>query len=200
MNGNKQSDLLTRIKNGDKEAESELVIKYGDKISFIIRRRIGWHHEDCDDLYQDAMLAVLESLRDGKFNQRKGGSLESYIYGITQNKLKDYFKYQKKQEVVKNSPIKDSESVIYGETELKLENKELRKILRNGIAKLKDKYRKVLFLRYFKEYSITEISDHLGIPTRRVSERINYAIKLLKKECDKGNFFSILFSPFLIYV
>ena len=143
------------------------------------------------------MIAVLESLRDGKFNPEKGGSLESYIYGITLNKMKDHFKFLKKNEVIRNNPINESEFISTEVTSL--EDKELRNLLRNKLNRLKKKYMEVLFLRYYKDQSREEISDKLGIPARRVSERINYAIKLLKKQCEKGNIFSIFFSPFLNY-
>jgi RNA polymerase sigma factor (sigma-70 family) len=50
---------------------------------------------------------------------------------------------------------------------------------------LEFKYKEALELRYFKELSVPEISAQLGIPPRRVSERIHYALKLLRQAYQK---------------
>ncbi|MCB0266025.1 MAG: hypothetical protein KDH98_22980 [Calditrichaeota bacterium] len=56
---------------------------------------------------------------------------------------------------------------------------------------LDDKYRKILDMRYFQELSIQEISQITGLAPKRISERIHYALKLMKSECKKFNLFSI---------
>ena len=81
-----------------------------------------------------------------------------------------------------------------------LEKEEIRVILRKLIIKLKPKYQEVLYLRFFKEYSIDEISTTIRLPHRRVSERIHYAIKLLRSQCEKDNLFSILRSILIILI
>ena len=50
-----------------------------------------------------------------------------------------------------------------------------------AIKKLKPKYREVLYLYYYKDLSMEEVAEKLGISPRRVSERVNYSQKLLKK-------------------
>ncbi len=67
------------------------------------------------------------------------------------------------------------------------------------INELKEKYKKVIFLRYYQGLSILEIADKLEIESRRVSERINYANKLIRKQCKKINFLSIFWDNLLIY-
>ena len=46
-------------------------------------------------------------------------------------------------------------------------------------------------MRYFQELSIQEISQITGLAPKRISERIHYALKLMKSECKKFNLFSI---------
>ncbi|MFW6131712.1 MAG: sigma-70 family RNA polymerase sigma factor [Candidatus Aminicenantaceae bacterium] len=65
------------------------------------------------------------------------------------------------------------------------EKSEKKQHIINAINKLKPKYRKVLYLYYFKEYSTKEVAQILGIPSQRVSELVNYARKLLKKKLKK---------------
>jgi RNA polymerase sigma-70 factor (ECF subfamily) len=54
-----------------------------------------------------------------------------------------------------------------------------------SIEKLKPKYKEILYLYYYKELSRAEVADKLGISPRRVSERVNYAQKLLKRVMKK---------------
>ena len=81
-----------------------------------------------------------------------------------------------------------------------IERKETRDIMRDLLKKLKVKYKEVLYLKYYEDLSVAEISARIGLPPRRVSERLNYSVKLLRKECDKANIFSILRGFVLIYV
>ncbi|MDP2363750.1 MAG: sigma factor-like helix-turn-helix DNA-binding protein, partial [Ignavibacteria bacterium] len=61
--------------------------------------------------------------------------------------------------------------------------------IKYALASLDEKYKEVLLLRIYEEQSIDEISENIGIEKRRVSERINYALKLLLKEFKKQNYF-----------
>lgn len=58
-----------------------------------------------------------------------------------------------------------------------------------ALSKLDNKYQEVLLLRVYDELSIEEIANKIGIEKRRVSERINYALKLILKELKKQNYF-----------
>lgn len=189
-------EIVRRIRDGDHEAEQELAVQISQKIYVVVCHRIGKDNEDCEDLVQEIFLATFESLRAGKFNPDLGKPLHSYIYGITLNKLRDYFKHQDRKELLRDDTAE--EPVDNTEMESDVEKEERRQLLRNGISNLKDKYRWVLFLRYYEELSIDEISKKIGISRRRVSERINYAIQLLKKECKNLRVFSIFWTLSII--
>ena len=61
-----------------------------------------------------------------------------------------------------------------------VENKEKSELLAKAIERLKPKYKEVLYLYYYKELSREEVANRLGIQPNRVSERVNYAQKLLR--------------------
>lgn len=61
--------------------------------------------------------------------------------------------------------------------------------LTKALNKLDEKYRDVLIMRVYDELSIDEISHQIGIEKRRLSERINYALKLLLKGLKKQKYF-----------
>ncbi|MBA7652706.1 hypothetical protein ES703_60545 [subsurface metagenome] len=66
-----------------------------------------------------------------------------------------------------------------------VENKERAELITGAIKKLKPKYREVLYLYYYKGLSREEVAKKLSITPHRVSERVNYSQKLLKKLIKK---------------
>ena len=54
-------------------------------------------------------------------------------------------------------------------------------ITKRALDKLKPRFREVLFLYYYQDFTREEVARRLGLTPRRVSERVNYAHKLLRK-------------------
>ena len=172
--------LINKILSANKKAENDLILCFAPRISSKVRYSIGSESEEWKDLTNEILMTVLINLRAGKFDLDRGVPLGSYIYAITRNKIKDYFKSKKKHQSI-NDDIAD-ESGNDNKIQIDLERKDLRKFLESRLEKLKIKYKEVLYLRYFEELSIAEISEEINLTSRRVSERINYALKLLKNE------------------
>ena len=85
-------DLVEKIKTGDTQAEIRLLKRFSPRISRKVSYHLGTGNTDLQDITADIQLAILMSLRDGKFDIDRGSSLGSYIYGVTTNKIRDYFK------------------------------------------------------------------------------------------------------------
>ena len=194
---NDDKRLVGQIKNGNPEAERALIVHFGSRIARKVQYEIGAKNDDWKDVVNEVLLAVLENLRDGSFDPERGAALGSYIYGITRNKIFDYFKFKKKQQ--QQQAFYDGRDFGVAD-EFEVEKKELQNFMKKLLKKLKHKYQQVLYLRYYEEMSIAEISEKIGLPPRRVSERLNYAIKLLQKEMEKKNYFSIFPAYFLIII
>lgn len=182
-----QQRLVERIRSNDRAAEKELFLRYKDPIHWKVCRSIDARAEDLKDVVSEIYLAILEGLRKESFQPEKWESLDAYIWGITKNKIKDWFKKRKQEKKFFDDDPRP-ENVATGTEEYLLENEELRKLLRAFIETLQPKYKEVLDLRYFQELSVPEISARLNLPPRRVSERINYALKLLRTACEKEKF------------
>ena len=58
------------------------------------------------------------------------------------------------------------------------------KELLKAVKRLSEKYRVVVVLRYFNDYSEKETAEILGIPTGTVKSRLNAAKVLLRKEME----------------
>ena len=190
-------DLIQRIQNGDRSAEEELISRLRDRIRMYVSSFIHPVEDDLKDITSEIEMILLTNLRQAKFDPNRRTSAGTYAYGIARNKVREYLRAKKANKdrindpVMKNSDVPDVTSGI--------ENEDLRRVLRIQINQLKTKYRKVLYLRFFEEMSVSQISKLLNIPPHRVSERLNYALKLLQKRCQKKKVFSILKDMIQIY-
>jgi len=188
--------LVARIQAGEDKAEIELLKRFGPRISRKVAYRLGSGNEDWKDVAADAQMALLLSLRQGKFDVDRGVSLGAYVYGITLNKIRDYFKNKKRRPIISdNLP----ESIVTIGEAYDLERKERRTHLNRLLGSLALKYKEVLYLRFYQELSISEISQTINLSPRRVSERIHYALKLLRKKCCNKKDLSI-FSGFILTI
>jgi RNA polymerase sigma-70 factor (ECF subfamily) len=192
MRDEQQRRLIERIQNGDASAEGELFQQYKNPILWKICRHIKADLENIKDLASEVQLAILEGLRQETFQPEKWPTLDAYIWGVTNNKIRDWFKQEKRQkQIFVDDP--PSEEIAAASEEYFLETQELKNLLRAALNTLESKFKEVLELRYFNELSVQEISAQLDIPPRRVSERIHYALKLLRQAYQKmGKNLSIL--------
>jgi RNA polymerase sigma-70 factor (ECF subfamily) len=184
MRDERQLRLVQRIQGGDATAENELFHRYKDPILWKICRLVKTDSENIKDLAGEIYLAILEGLRKQSFQSEQWETLEAYIWGVANNKIRDWFKKEKRENKLFNGDP-PSEEIVVASEEYLLENEELGKLLKACLKTLEPKYKEALELRYFKELSVPEISARLGIPPRRVSERIHYALKLLRKAYQK---------------
>jgi RNA polymerase sigma factor (sigma-70 family) len=190
--------LIEKIIAGDSAAENYLVSRFQGRITWLIRRKIGLQNDCWKDLVNDTILATLQSLKSGKFNPEKGQKLGSYIHGIANNKIRDFIKerYQ-----FQPSNRLDEDSIISGDQssvdEAHIEKERLQ-ALRELLKKLKSKYQEVLYFRYYEGLSMKQIGDKLKKTEQQIINLHDYALKIIKKECKKNNFFSIFLQLLLI--
>jgi RNA polymerase sigma-70 factor (ECF subfamily) len=184
--------LALKIAEGDSEAENYLFHRFKERIQFLVRMRLKSKipPDDQKDIVSEVQQAILLSLRKGSYDHSRGKSLEAYIAGIAINIVSQYFRKLKKDKTTGN--IEQIQQISnQGNILLDIINEERNEKVRIYLKKLKPKYKEVLVLRFYQNKSIEEIANLLNLEKRRVSERINYAFKLLLKECRKDNYFSI---------
>jgi len=156
----------------DDELE-EIIKKFRPIITFKVIKSIGNRTQDWEDIANEIISNVIQNIKTGKF--RGESSVGTFIYTITQRRIIDHIR--KKSRILKHAP----EAEPYPQPHVHFENKEKVETLANAIKSLKPKYKEILYLYYYKDLSRDEVAHKLGIPTNRVSERVNYAQKLLKK-------------------
>jgi RNA polymerase sigma-70 factor (ECF subfamily) len=157
--------------------DDSLVAQYRQVISFRVRKALGWNLPDWEDVVNEILTQVLQKVRSGEF--RGESSLGTFIYTITSRRIIDFIR--QKSKVLRNGP----EPAPLPDPQTSIEQKERADQLAGLIQGLKPKYRDVLELFYFRELSREEVAQRLGITPAKVSERLHYAHKLLKKKIKK---------------
>ena len=151
----------------------EIYTKYRPVISFRVKKSLGASNPDWEDIVNEIITNVIEKIKKGEF--RGESSLGTFIYIITSRRIIDYIR--QKTKVLKYAP----EPTPYPDPHEHIENKERAELVARAIRKLKPKDGEILYLYYYKELSREEVAKKFGITLRRVSERVNYSQKLLKK-------------------
>lgn len=151
----------------------EIVAKYRPIVSFRVKKSIGVQTPEWEDVVNEIMINVVEKLKKGEF--RGDSSIGTFIYTITSRRIIDFIR--KKSKILKHAP----EPNPYLSPQEQVEKREKAQWIAKAIEKLKPKYKEVLYLYYYQELSREEVAKKLRISPRRVSERVNYAQKLLRK-------------------
>lgn len=152
----------------------ELMVRYRPIIAFRVRKALGAQNTDCEDLVSEILSQVLEKLQTGEF--RGESSLGTFVYTITSRRIVDYIR--EKTKVMKYAP----EPAPFPDPQETLEVAEMSEKVKRALSRLKPKYREVLYLYYYQELSREEVAQRLKVSTRKVSELVNYALKLIRKE------------------
>jgi len=165
MNG-----IETRKPDTDLE---QMIIRYRPVVSFKVRKSLGGGNPDWEDVVNEIMMQVIEKVKSGEF--RGESSIGTFIYTITSRRIIDYIR--QKMRVLKHAP----EASPLPDPHDQVERDERAARLAEAIKQLKPKFKDVLYLYYFKDLTREEVARKLGISPAKVSERVNYAQKLLRK-------------------
>jgi RNA polymerase sigma-70 factor (ECF subfamily) len=135
------------------------------------------NHHDAEDLFQDTCLRAVKYFKKYDHNTE----FEKWIYRICINTYKTSLKkkYIFKQAAFEN----DEEYSLFIECIPEAErpyDDSYRELLA-AVNKLPEKYRTVLVLRYFNDYSEEDTAKLMGIPKGTVKSRLNKAKKLIRE-------------------
>jgi len=152
---------------------NEVVVKYRPVVSFKVKKSLGAQTPDWEDVVNEVIMQVIEKVKKGEF--RGDSSIGTYIYTITSRRIVDHIRQKTKvlRSVPEPAPLPDPCE--------NAENRERARILAEAVQRLKPRFKEVLNLYYYQELTRDEVAERLGISPRRVSERLNYAQRLLRK-------------------
>lgn len=188
---------MTGIRANDCQAIKRFTDYFYGRTLRLVCRKIGRSCEDCRDLVSEILWETIVKVTDGSFNEEKG-RLASYLYGITNNSCKNYFKHKKMNPQVAFSEEAASDpdrgsgtleqkiSLLQYQRELEARQEaEMYDLLEKAIQRLEEKYSKLIYLKYYRQYSYEQISQEEKIPVAKVKSRLFEARKKLEKNVQK---------------
>ncbi len=96
------SAVLQRACRNDADAWSEIVSHYAPKI-YRWCRTASVPQQDTIDLTQDVLTQVFISLPDLSRDRAKGESLSAWLFSVTRNRVRDYYRQQNRLPVARGS-------------------------------------------------------------------------------------------------
>ena len=153
--------------------EEAIYKQYREKIFILIRIKTNYH-DDSEDICQDVLETVIQSVQDGKINNPE--KLPAFINSICSNKITDWIrhKYAKKENELKfyssGSEIRDPEKNALDRLIEEEEKNRLDRTLRG----LNLRERKILYLHYYHNWAFDEIARFMNLKSltvRKIAER-----------------------------
>lgn len=148
--------------------------KFGDTVLRAAYACTGCYSE-AEDITQEVFL----KLHTGKYSFSDENHLKAWLIRSAINRGKSYHRSWTKRE---RSSLED-----ISEAELRCEFDEKDHEISREIEKLPEKYRTVIYLYYYEEYNIREISEILSKNENTVSSLLQRARKKLKERLEEGN-------------
>jgi len=190
-NARQDAGLVMAARSGDEKAFSKLMSRYKDAIYFRLLKMV--------DYKIDAEELTIETFGKAFTNIHQYESqfaFSTWLYSIASNNALDHLRKKRIPTVPLESKFENGEwiRVEYDENlktssdnpEEALIKKQNAMLLRKTISSLKPKYRKILEMRYFKEYSYNEIAEALNLPMDTVKVHL-YRSREILLELLKSN-------------
>lgn len=174
--------VLKARDHGDQNAYAELMDRYRDSIYFMLLKMVN-NKDDADDLTIEAFGKAFNKMHQYTPNY----AFSTWLFKIASNNCIDFIRKKKKQTYSLDKGFEGSDgSEIVIEVKANVldpeENyikKQKNRLMREVVEKLKPRYRTLVELRYFKEYSYEEISQELELPLGTVKAQLFRAREFL---------------------
>ncbi|GET26736.1 ECF RNA polymerase sigma factor SigW [Prolixibacter sp. NT017] len=181
-NARRDLELVKLAREGDEYAFARLMNRYKDAIYFMLLKMVN-NRADAEDLTIEAFGKAFTNLHQysPKF------AFSTWLFRIASNNGIDFLRKRRANTVPLENPDTDRKDSEYNpnfksET-LSPEEKYIRQqranILRRMVSRLKPRYRMLVELRYFKEYSYDEIAKELNLPLGTVKVQLFRAREML---------------------
>lgn len=170
------------IDNKSERAYAELMERYRDSIYFMLLKMVN-SRDDADDLTIEAFGKAFKKLEQYTPNY----AFSTWLFKIASNNCIDFIRKKKKNTFSINRTFEGDEG---GEMELDIKSDELDpeevmmkeqkiEMMHSVVDKLKPRYKTLVELRYFKEFSYEEIATELDIPIGTVKAQLFRAREFL---------------------
>lgn len=182
--------LPDAVQHPEVPSPEEIVRVYGPKVYNLARRILG-SDADAEDVTQDVLLKVIESL-----HQFRGeAALGTWLHRITVNAALAYRKKRARQEETETTTSKEPletfaeqrghgklSDTLTGRPEGEVLSQEAQQLIEKAIAELPENYRVVYVLADVEGLSNAEIAEILGLNVPGVKSRLHRARLMMRQK------------------
>lgn len=177
--GPSDDELVRRFKAGDREAFSELVRRYQDRVYTLCLRWLG-DPAAAEETAQDVFLSLYRSLADFRGDSK----LSTWIFRVATNHCKNRRLYRMRRAHDRHEPLEGLPTEDGAErqlphtgpgTDAPLHRSEAGEILNQALAALDETHRSIIVLRDIEDLDYEEIADILSLPRGTVKSRLHRA-------------------------
>jgi len=166
-------DLIQKVQQGDSDAFAPLVRRYESSIKNSMFHILG-DADSTADITQEAFITTFEQIH--KYNPEY--RFFSWVYRIALNKALNRVNHRKHREPYFEENV---ESSAPG-PDAKVEACEREDLVHQAMSTLVYKYRVLLVLRHFLDFSYSEIASVTDQPVSTVRSRLHTARVMMKEE------------------
>jgi len=176
-NARRDAELIIAARSGVEKAFAQLMLRYKDAIYFMLLRMVK-NKQDAEELTMEAFGKAFTNIHQ----YEPHFAFSTWLFCIASNNAIDHLR-KKRIVTVPLEPSGRLDKIVvadynYGtkgnsenpeETYIKEQNA---KLLRKSVSSLKPRYRTLLEMRYFMEYSYAEIAKELNLPLGTVKVQL----------------------------
>jgi RNA polymerase sigma factor (sigma-70 family) len=176
-------ELVQNALDGDEKAFTRLLSRYRDSIYFMLLKMVN-NRNDAEDLTLEAFGKAFKNLHQYSPTY----AFSTWLFKIASNNCIDFLRRKKGSYItIENNvdPVENNEAAKLKSKDPDPEEKLIRQqkavLLHHVVRKLKPRYRTLVELRYFREFSYEEIASELNLPLGTVKAQLFRAREMLFK-------------------
>ena len=180
--------LVELAREGDQKAYAELLGRYRDAIYYMLLKMVN-NPSDAEDLTIEAFGKAFKNIEQYTPNF----AFSTWLFKIASNNCIDFIRKKRGSQISIDQGQEEQDAIsdaiqaptLDPEENLIKQQKEI--LTRTIVTKLKPRYRRLIELRYFKEFSYDEIAKELDLPIGTVKAQLFRARELLYNILKKSN-------------
>lgn len=171
--------ILTRSLT-EKEFFAHIIDRYEKKLRAYIQRKSHASPSDIDDVLQNVFIKVYKNMKEFDSSLR----FSSWIYRICYYEMIDWYRKEKRSPYISFDADDTLIHTLASEdnTAAIALSEEKKKVIKNALDALDQKYKDIIELRFYEDKSYEEIADILRIPPGTVATHLNRVKKILKEK------------------
>jgi len=183
MDEDKPQVFMTAVSEASPAASAwrEWLEENGPKLLLFARQQ-SRSHEDAKDIFQDALVKLVEKIRTGEFVGGKEAWLP-YLYTAIRRLAIDLSRRDDRRRRREDSVGADAEQfdAVQPWFETDSTDDETRSQLEDRLKELPEKFSEVILMKIWGERTFAEIGEALGISQNTAASRYRYGLEALKR-------------------